>query len=115
MSPTTSLRGSKMARRKFLKGAVVAGAALSFGGALTSREASSQPRKGGRLRVAQPGGGASETLNVNHQKIEIDTMRAFVLFETLVGYAPNGRLFNKLVEEFSPSKDASVWKVKLRS
>jgi peptide/nickel transport system substrate-binding protein len=65
--------------------------------------------------IALSGGGAGETLDVNHQAIEIDTSRCFVLFERLVDITPDGKLFNNLAEEFSPNNDATVWKIKIRS
>jgi peptide/nickel transport system substrate-binding protein len=109
-----TVRPTDTSRRSFLKNALIIGAAASLssidGGMLRAA-----PRRGGRLRLTLSGGGAGETLNVNHQKIEIDTARCFNLFERLVDIAPDGKLYNSLAEEFSPNADASVWKIKIRS
>lgn len=121
-NPEESSRRDGVSRREFVQGAVAAGAALSFGGALGVTQAMGanttfdavQPRRGGRLRVALPGGGASETLNVNHQAIEIDTARALVLFERLVDIHHDGSLYNNLAAEFSADRSARVWKIKVR-
>lgn len=105
-----------VSRSAFLAGAVAAGAALWLpAGARGAVNASAQrPKRGGRLRVGIVGGGNSETLDPNRQINEIDTARAQILFERLVDYRPNGRLYNRLAEEFSANRSATVWTIKLR-
>jgi peptide/nickel transport system substrate-binding protein len=106
----------QISRRRFLQGTAAAGATLAFAGSLGVQLAGAAPRvtKGGRLRIGTSGGGAAETLNVTQLHQEIDTMRALILFDRLVDITPDGKLFNNLAAEFSPSKDAKVWKIKLR-
>jgi peptide/nickel transport system substrate-binding protein len=93
---------------------MAAGSAIALSGIGLRGARAAEPKRGGRLRLALSGGGAGETLDVNHQKIEIDTARCFNVFERLVDLTPDGKLFNNLAEEFSPNDDATVWKVKIR-
>jgi peptide/nickel transport system substrate-binding protein len=112
-TPAHDVFGRELSRRALLQGAVAAGAALALGrplGALAAPRA----RRGGRLRIGLAGGGAAETLNVTQLRQEIDTMRALILYDRLVDITPSGKLFNNLAEEFSPNRNASVWKIKLR-
>jgi peptide/nickel transport system substrate-binding protein len=114
--------GSGLSRRELIRRTAVAGgAALAVPGWL-ARAAQSAPgalgaeavRKGGTLRVAVAGGGASETLNPNQVLAEIDTARSRALFEGLVDFDPNGKVVNVLAQELSPNADASVWKIRVR-
>jgi peptide/nickel transport system substrate-binding protein len=110
-----------LSRRELLRNAVAGGAALSLSGAL-ARAAHAAPtaigseavRRGGTMRVAVAGGGASETLNPNQVLAEIDTARSRALFEGLVDFDPNGKVINVLAKELTPNADASVWKIRVR-
>lgn len=108
----------ELTRRDLLKGAAVGGAVLMLPPAAWARDASEaaapRPRRGGRLRVGMVGGGSSETLNTNQEVNEIDTARGQILYERLVDFTPDGKLYNRLASEFSANPSATVWKIKLR-
>src|SRR5579863_2239982 len=84
-------------RRQVLCGAAAAGvaAALQPWSHLAVQAAATEPapqriKRGGRLRVAHIGGGASETLDPNAGVSTIDAARAGNLFDRLASLAPNG-------------------------
>ena len=110
-----SIISSELSRRTFLAGAAAGGASLLSRFPQARAEDAPAAKPGGRLRVGMFGGGSSETLDPNLSNTDIDIARAHVLFERLVDFNPDGSLFNQLAEEFSPSSDGSVWKIKLRS
>jgi peptide/nickel transport system substrate-binding protein len=111
--------GTGLSRRELIRRTAVAGgAALTLPG-LLARAAQAAPaaeaaRRGGTLRIAVAGGGASETLNPNQVLAEIDTARSRAIFEGLVDFDPNGKVINVLAEELTPNKNASVWKIRVR-
>src|SRR4051794_24722239 len=109
--------GAGLSRRELIRrGALAGGAALTLPG-LLARAAQAAPsalgaeavRRGGTLRVAIAGGGASETLNPNQILAEIDAARSRAIFEGLVDFDPNGKVVNVLAKELSPNSNASVW------
>jgi peptide/nickel transport system substrate-binding protein len=118
---TTDGERSGFSRRDFIRTAAAGGAALSLPGVL-AKAADAAPvaidsgavRKGGTLRVAVAGGGASETLNPNQVLAEIDTARSRAMFEGLVDFDPNGKVVNVLAQELSTNANASVWKIRVR-
>ena len=111
-----------LSRRELLRTAVVGGAALTLPSVLAGRahaapfavDSSDAVRRGGTLRVAVAGGGASETLNPNTVLAEMDAARSRALFEGLVDFDPNGKVVNVLAQELSPNANASVWKIRIR-
>ena len=115
-----------LTRRDAVKLGLAGGAALALGGSTAdawargviatgpNRGGATGPKRGGTLRVGIVGAGASETLNPNKQSPEVDLFRAHLLYERLVDFAPDGSLFNQLAQEFSASKDARTWKIKVR-
>ena len=74
-------------------------------------------KRGGRLTVAQIGGGSTETLNPMLAGINpIDIGRQFCLYDWLVG-APDlhGNVPLRLAESMEPNKDGTEWTIRLRS
>lgn len=104
-----------LTRGQFLR--LGAGAALStaLGGALTatSAAAASGPTRGGTFQLGMIGGGSSESVDPNKEFNETDIARVYQLYERLVTYDSHGNPTNQLAEEFSPNKDATVWKMKV--
>jgi peptide/nickel transport system substrate-binding protein len=119
--PATDSEG--LSRRELIRrSALAGGAALTLPGIL-ARAAHAAPaaagaaekvRRGGTLRVAIAGGGASETLNPNQILAEIDAARSRAMFEGLVDFDPNGKVINVLAQELSPNSNASAWKIRIR-
>lgn len=119
------LRRGLMGSAAFAVPAVLAACGGSGGGATTGGSAATgtgagagagdgAPTRGGRLRIGMVGNGSAETLDPNIASGEIDIARTQNLYERLVDFKPDGTLYNRLAQDFSASKDARVWKVKLR-
>jgi peptide/nickel transport system substrate-binding protein len=97
--------------------AAVAGAALALPGALASAARAAhaaQPKRGGRLRVADPGGGNIETLDPHKSLTLVDEMRDRQLYDTLTFFDPAYRLKPWLAQTLEPNANATQWRIKLR-
>src|SRR5262245_23477765 len=98
-------------RRTFLAGA--AGFGLAAAGAGSAR-AADQPKRGGNLRIAILGGGASDTLDPHVVVTQPDNARSFALFEPLVELGADAKLTNALAETLEPNATATEWTIRLR-
>lgn len=125
-APTLSPLMMPLSRRQLLQRAAVAGTAIGAAGllapwgsaaadALSRGLAPERIKRGGRLRVAHIGGGASETLDPNAGVTVIDAARATNLFDRLARLRPDGSYELELAETFEPNADATEWTVRLRS
>jgi peptide/nickel transport system substrate-binding protein len=110
-------------RRTLLKSAVAGGVALSTPSLLAACGSSSSssasitggvPRRGGTLRVAMVGGGATETLDPNAAVSNMDSARATNLFDRLVRARPDQSLEMELAESMEPNSSATAWTIRLR-
>ena len=109
----------EMARRDFLVRAGVAGAAVvapGLSGMVASAGAAGNatPKRGGRLRIGDPGAGTTETLDPATSLSLIDEMRDRQLYDTLAFFRPNWSLEMRLAESMTPRRNASEWQIKLR-
>ena len=92
------MAAGRYTRGALLKGAAVAGgAAMAVPALLGAQDGSSSgsvgaAKRGGKLRVAMVGGGATETLDPNAAVPNIDSARASNLFDRLVHVRPDGTL-----------------------
>lgn len=122
----SDLRTPRLDRRSFLQ---LAGAAALGASALARRgsggsssnttsfspsKSSGAPRRGGRLRVADPGGGSTETLNAQKSLNLIDEMRDRQLYDTLLWLTPDIKVIPWLAESVEPNATADQFHVKLR-
>lgn len=73
------------------------------------------PKRGGRLRVADPGGGTTETLDPQKSLNLIDEARDRQLYDTLTFFKPDYTLQPYLATSLEPNADASRWQIKLRA
>ncbi|MEW1718337.1 ABC transporter substrate-binding protein [Streptomyces sp. NPDC093109] len=73
-----------------------------------------KPRRGGRLRAAFAGGGASETLDPHLSNLFADVARAKALFDKLADYGPDLAARPRLAEKWEPNARLDRWKVTLR-
>jgi peptide/nickel transport system substrate-binding protein len=106
-----SLLHPRLDRRTFLAGA--AGLGLAAAGAASAR-AADQPKRGGNLRIAILGGGASDTLDPHVVVTQPDNARSFALFEPLVELGADAKLTNALAETLEPNATATEWTIRLR-
>ncbi len=118
---TTSVHGEEdpaiLNRRELLQRAAIVGAALALPGAAASAASAAEaarPKRGGRLRVADPGGGSIETLDPARSINLIDEMRDRQLYDTLTFFNPKYELQPWLAESLEPNANATRWQIKLR-
>ncbi|MGW2466959.1 ABC transporter substrate-binding protein [Streptomyces bauhiniae] len=71
-------------------------------------------RRGGRLRAAFAGGGASETLDPHLANLFADAARAKALFDKLADYGADLSAQPRLAEKWEPNRTLDRWQVTLR-
>ncbi|HVZ44838.1 MAG TPA: ABC transporter substrate-binding protein [Ramlibacter sp.] len=104
-------------RRDVLAMLTAAGMQVTLAGAIASAAASAQaatPRKGGRIRVAGPVSGVSDTLDPAKQSNQADYARGFMFYNGLTVLDGSLTPQPSLAEEFA-TKDAKTWVFKLRN
>ncbi|MFF5983205.1 ABC transporter substrate-binding protein [Streptomyces olindensis] len=106
-------------RRGFLAATTGAAAlALAGCGGGTGDKADSgsggTPRRGGRLRAAFAGGGASETLDPHLANLFADVARAKALYDKLADYGADLSAQPRLAEKWQSNKTLDRWQVTLR-
>ncbi|MEU8750328.1 ABC transporter substrate-binding protein [Streptomyces chartreusis] len=104
-------------RRGFLAATTGAATALALAGCGTSGETETSdgaPRRGGRLRAAFAGGGASETLDPHLASLFADAARAKALFDKLADYGADLSAQPRLAERWESNKSLDRWQVTLR-
>ncbi|MEV0224531.1 ABC transporter substrate-binding protein [Streptomyces sp. NPDC050704] len=111
---------SGLRRRGFLAAASGAGA-LALVGCGTSEDTSDagdgndgKPQRGGRLRAAFAGGGASETLDPHLGNLFADAARAKALFDKLADYGDDLSAQPRLASGWEPNAGLDRWTVTLR-
>ncbi|KOX06460.1 peptide ABC transporter substrate-binding protein [Streptomyces sp. NRRL B-1140] len=72
------------------------------------------PKRGGRLRAAFAGGGASETLDPHLANLFADVARAKALFDKLADYGADLSARPRLAEKWESDKNLARWRVTLR-
>ncbi|WP_406390270.1 ABC transporter substrate-binding protein [Streptomyces sp. NBC_00887] len=122
-SPSTHENYPRLRRRGFLAAAggaaglgALALAGCSGSGTTDSAAAggAGAPRRGGRLRAAFAGGGASETLDPHLGNLFADAARAKALFDKLADYGADLSAQPRLAEKWEPNEGLDRWTVTLR-
>ncbi|MFF7445827.1 MULTISPECIES: ABC transporter substrate-binding protein [unclassified Streptomyces] len=72
------------------------------------------PKRGGRLRAAFAGGGASETLDPHLANLFADVARAKALYDKLADYGPDLSAQPRLADRWESNKTLDRWQVTLR-
>lgn len=112
-------RFSGLRRRGFLT-ATTGAAALALVGCGGTENTADQsggdgtPRRGGRLRAAFAGGGASETLDPHLANLFADVARAKALFDKLADYGADLSAQPRLAAKWESNKALDRWQVTLR-
>ncbi|MFD0002278.1 ABC transporter substrate-binding protein [Streptomyces sp. NPDC127178] len=105
-------------RRGFLAAASGAAALALVGcsGGTDDKAAGSSgtPKRGGRLRAAFAGGGASETLDPHLGNLFADVARSKALFDKLADYGADLSARPRLAEKWESNKTLDRWQVTLR-
>ncbi|MGW5694853.1 ABC transporter substrate-binding protein, partial [Streptomyces asiaticus] len=78
------------------------------------RGSAGTPRRGGRLRAAFAGGGASETLDPHLANLFSDVARAKALYDKLADYGSDLSAQPRLAEKWEANKTLDRWQVTLR-
>ncbi|MEV1023330.1 ABC transporter substrate-binding protein [Streptomyces sp. NPDC050264] len=111
---------SGLRRRGFLAAAsgAAALALTSCSGGTTTTDGAGKggatPRRGGRLRAAFAGGGASETLDPHLANLFADVARAKALYDKLADYGADLSAVPRLAEEWKANRTLDRWDVTLR-
>jgi peptide/nickel transport system substrate-binding protein len=103
-------------RRDVLAMLTAAGMQVTLAGSIATAAASVQaatPRKGGRIKVAGPVSGVSDTLDPAKQSNQADYARGFMFYNGLTVLDGSLTPQPSLAEEFT-TKDAKTWVFKLR-
>ncbi|KUO03468.1 ABC transporter substrate-binding protein [Streptomyces caeruleatus] len=79
-----------------------------------AQSTSGTPKRGGRLRAAFAGGGASETLDPHLANLFADVARAKALYDKLADYGADLSAQPRLAEKWEPNKTLDRWQVTLR-
>lgn len=123
--PADSLRTAdspRTARRTVLAAGGGAATALILAGCASGGPAASsgtqagdgKPRRGGKLRAAFAGGGASETLDPHLTNLFVDASRAKALFDKLADAGDDMAAVPRLAESWKPNAKLDTWRVTLR-
>lgn len=104
-----------MSRREFISAALIAGMSVTVADGLFSQAMAQTPKKGGRLRMAVPGGAVTDTLDPGTwNETFMQTVGFGPLRNNLTEISPNNEVVPELAESWEPSKDAKIWTFKLR-
>ncbi|GAB2325679.1 ABC transporter substrate-binding protein [Streptomyces griseoincarnatus] len=95
-------------------GALALAGCADTGPAAETAKGGGKPRRGGRLRAAFAGGGASETLDPHLSNLFADVARAKALFDKLADYGPDLSAQPRLATKWEPNAGLDRWKVTLR-
>ncbi|MGC5395658.1 ABC transporter substrate-binding protein [Streptomyces sp. DT20] len=95
-------------------GALALAGCAGSGTAAGPAGADGRPRRGGRLRAAFAGGGASETLDPHLANLFADAARAKALFDKLADYGSDLSAQPRLASAWEANKGLDRWKVTLR-
>ncbi|KUO19140.1 ABC transporter substrate-binding protein [Streptomyces dysideae] len=104
-------------RRGFLAATGGAAAALALTGCGDTEKTEptgGTPKRGGRLRAAFAGGGASEILDPHLANLFADVARAKALFDKLADYGPDLSAQPRLATRWESNKSLDRWQVTLR-
>ncbi len=121
--PTDLFSHSRLTRRELMRGALVAGGALSVpsllaacggGGDATGGETGTGGSRGGRLRAGVVGGGNAETLDAHGAVSKSDIARVKNLYDRLTDTSPDGSTTMMLAESFEPNQTGDVWTLRLK-
>ncbi|MFC4118779.1 ABC transporter substrate-binding protein [Nonomuraea zeae] len=103
----------RLDRRTFLSAAAVALAGCAAQPA-PGTTTSSQPRRGGRLRVAFAGGGAQESLDPHLANLFLEASRSKAMFDKLADYGTDVSIVPRLASGWEAGKELTTWRVTLR-
>ncbi|GAQ58218.1 ABC transporter substrate-binding protein [Streptomyces acidiscabies] len=109
-----------LGRRGFLAAGAASLGALAVngcgdsGGGEPRSDRSDTPVRGGRLRAAFAGGGASENLDPHLANLFGDVARAKAQYDKLADYGPNLAAVPRLAAKWEPNKTLDRWQVTLR-
>ena len=102
-------------RRRGFLAATAGAAALTVVGCDSSGDTDPKnTRRGGRLRAAFAGGGASETLDPHKANLFADAARAKALYDKLADFGADLSARPRLAEKWEPNKTLDRWQVTLR-
>jgi peptide/nickel transport system substrate-binding protein len=119
------ISGAALGRRQFLRGIAATGVVAGAGGFLTAcsgsssssspaATATSQPKRGGDLKVGLTGGGPTDTVDPHKGITYLDSSRLQSLYSPLVQLNANAELEYMLAESITPNSNFKQWEIKLK-
>jgi len=106
---------SGLSRRDFMGAALAVGLTVSAADQLYAQTAVMAPKRGGRLRMAVPGGASTDSLNPGTwNETFMQTVGFGPLRNNLAEISSDNEVIPELAESWEPSKDARTWTFKLR-
>lgn len=109
------LAASGMSRRQFMATSMAAGLSAVAAEGLMSKAMAQAPKRGGQLRMAVPGGAATDTLDPGTWNETFMQAVGFgPLRNNLAEISSDNQVVPELAESWEPSADAKTWVFRLR-
>lgn len=112
-TPEIKTMTAKSGRRTFLKAGLLVGSSIALARSVPAL--AEEPKRGGTLRVGLGAAGTKSSLNPFISTGDMDFAVAQSIFDRLTDFDKDGKLYNKLAEEFSHNAEGDIWKIKLRT
>jgi len=108
------VRRGRMTRREFVGRTTALGVSAALAGALYTKAAHAEPKKGGTIRAGLAGGESTNTLDPALAASVVPQCGNALWGEQLVDMLPDGSVEMRIAEEVSSSPDSKVWTFKIR-
>lgn len=108
------VRRGRMTRREFVGRSTALGLSAGLAGALFTKAAHAEPKKGGTLRAGLAGGESTNTLDPALAASVVPQVGNAQWGEQLVDMTPEGQVEMRIAEEVTSSPDSKVWTFKIR-
>jgi peptide/nickel transport system substrate-binding protein len=110
-----AVKRESVSRREVMLGATATGLSTIIAGGMSSKAKAQTPKKGGRLRMAVPGGATTDVLDPGTwNDIYMQTVGFGPMRNNLAEVSPDNEVIPELAESWEPSRDAKNWTFKLR-
>lgn len=109
------VRRGRMTRREFVGRTTALGVSATLAGALFTKAAHAEPKKGGTIRAGVAGGESTNTLDPALVASPVPQVGNAHWGEMLVDMTADGQVEMRIAEEVSSSPDSKVWTFKIRN
>ena len=105
----------KMSRREFMGAAIAAGVSVSMAGTIFSSVAHAAPKKGGHFKCGLGAGSTTDSLDPATTTHTYTQLINHAAYNYMTELDQKGKLIPELSTAWESSKDAKVWRFKLRN